>query len=257
MSNKDFKTGIVLSGGGTRGFAHLGVLQALEEHGIKPEIISGVSAGSIVGVFYADGKSPGEILHLFGSKKIFDYFDFTIPRTGLVKMTGFEKTLSKHLDAHTFEDLKIPLQVFAVNMNTAEYKRFDTGDLIRAVKASSSIPFLFPPTEIDGEYYCDGGVVNNFPIEFIRPKCEILIGVSVNPLGKRTSFSSLKQVAERTFQLSIRAHALDRKKQCELFIEPEGVGQYGFLDISKGNEIYELGYKAGKQALENSYFKQK
>ncbi|MFN3555034.1 MAG: patatin-like phospholipase family protein [Bacteroidales bacterium] len=254
---KDHKTtryplGIVLSGGGTRGFAHLGVLKALEENNIKPEIISGVSAGSIVGALYADGYKPEEILKELTSHKLLNYLDFSIPKTGLVKMSGFEKTLKKMLRAKNFEDLKIPLKVFAVNMNTAEYTCFEKGPVAIAVKASSSIPVIFPPVEIDGEEFTDGGVINNFPVEALQDICDKIIGVSVNPLGERKNLDSLKKIAERTFQLTIRSHTLERKDKCDLFIEPEGLDDYGLLDLSSAHEIFDLGYESALKSLEKN-----
>ncbi len=244
-----YETGIVLSGGGTRGFAHLGVLKAMEETGIKPDVISGVSAGSIVGALYADGKEPEEILGLLTAQKVFRYLDFTIPKTGLVKMTGFERTLNKNLHAKNFEDLKIPLKVFAVNINTAKYTCFEKGPLSIAVKASSSIPIIFPPTEINGDLFADGGLINNFPVEALVGKCKRIIGVSVNPLGKRKDLDNLRKIAERTFQLNIRSHTLERKKLCDIFIEPEGLDDYGLLEMSSARDIFDLGYKTAIKAL--------
>lgn len=249
---RKYKTGLVLSGGGTRGFAHLGVIKALEEEGIKPDIVSGVSAGSIVGAFYTDGNSPDEVLELLSSKRIFDYLDFNIPRTGLVRMNGIEKTLRKHLRAKNFEDLNIPLKVFAVNINTAEYTCFDKGNLPLAVKASSSIPIVFPPIEVNGDFYCDGGVMNNFPVESLRDICEKVIGVNVNPMRKRkTDFHNLKQIAERTFQLSVRSHVLGRKDLCDLFIEPDDADNFGLLDLSSGKAIFQVGYEFTKNLLKD------
>src|SRR5690606_16592247 len=139
-SSNKYKIGLVLSGGGTRGFAHLGALKALKEHNIKPDIIAGVSAGSIVGALYADGEDAEKALKALTSKKLFGFLEFMIPRNGLVKMSGFQKTLRKHLSSEKFEDLKIPLIIFAVNVNKAELERFDKGDLVSAITASSSIP---------------------------------------------------------------------------------------------------------------------
>ncbi len=245
-----YKTGVVLSGGGTRGLAHLGVLKALEEANLKPDIICGVSAGAAAGALYADGNSPDEVLEMLTSKKILKYIDLAIPRTGLIKMNGFEKTLKEHLRSRNYEDLKIHLKVFAVNINTAEYHCFDKGPLAVTIKASASIPILFPPVEIDNEFYCDAGVINNFPVEPLVGNCERIIGVNVNPLGTRRDINTLKKMAERTFQLNIRSHTLERRKLCDLFIEPDGIGNYGLLDMSSGKEVFKLGYEAAKKAFE-------
>ncbi|MFN2394096.1 MAG: patatin-like phospholipase family protein [Bacteroidales bacterium] len=251
LKRKDqkYEYGLVLSGGGTRGVAHLGVIKALEESGIKPDIISGVSAGSIVGALYADGKNPEEIFEAITSHKMFSFLEFTIPKTGLIKMSGFEKTLKKLLKAENFEELNIPLNIFAVNMNTGEYTCFDSGPLAVVVKASSSIPIVFPPVEINGELYTDGGLINNFPLEALEGKCKRIIGVSVNPLGIKRKLDSLKIIAERTFQLNIRSHTLDRKNRCDLFIEPEGLDDYSLIDLSGAEEMFKMGYKTAKKLI--------
>jgi NTE family protein len=112
---KKYKTGLVLSGGGARGFAHLGVLKALEEKKIKINIFSGVSAGAIAAAFYADGYTPEEILNIFSSKKVFHLMRITIPRSGLLKTKGLKEVLKKHLRATNIEDLKIPVIIAATN----------------------------------------------------------------------------------------------------------------------------------------------
>ena len=252
MAEKKYKTGLVLSGGGTRGFAHLGVLKALEEQGIKPDIISGVSAGSIAGALYADGNDPEEVFKQLSNHRLLDYLEFTIPQKGMVNMSGFEKTLKKLLRSKTFEELGIPLIVFAVNMNTAEYVRFDKGELISAVKASSSIPVVFPPVKIGDSYFSDGGIINNFPVEVLRDCCKTIIGVNVNPIGKVSKLGSLKQIAERTFHITLRYQASDKEDMCDIYIEPEKLDQYGLLDVSKAQDIFEIGYEAASAVLEKA-----
>ena len=252
MAKKNYKTGLVLSGGGTRGFAHLGVIKALEEKGLKPDIISGVSAGSIAGALYADGNDPEEIYKQLASHRLLDYLDITIPQKGMVGMSGFEKTLDKLLSAKTFEELSIPLIVFAVNMNTAEYIRFDKGDLISAVKASSSIPVIFPPVKIDDYYYLDGGIINNFPVEALRDCCETIIGVNVNPIGIVTRLGNLKQIAERTFHITLRYQASNKEDMCDIYIEPAKLDQYGLLDVSKAKDIFQIGYDEAIKVLERA-----
>ncbi len=247
--SKKYTYGLVLSGGGTRGFAHLGAIKALEEEGITPDIISGVSAGSIVGALYADQQDAEEALKALISKNLMGFLKLMIPTDGLLKMTGFEKTLRKTLSARTFEDLKIPLIIHAVNINTTEYTRFDKGDLIQAIKASSSIPIVFPPVEIDGQQYLDGGLLNNFPVEPIKDSCETIIGINVNPLGPENNVKGLKKIAIRSFHLTMRNHAESRKYMCDIYIEPEELQHFGILDMSSAREIFEMGYKKTKEVL--------
>lgn len=247
-----YKTGIVLSGGGTRGFAHLGVLQALNEHNIYPDIISSVSAGAIAGAMYADGKSPEEILHILSSKRLYSYINFFFPKKGLVKMSGFIKTLRKNLKAENIEDLKMPLLIYSVNINKGLYTCFDKGNLLSAIKASTSIPVLFPPVEIDGEQYLDGGIINNFPIDPLLDKCERIIGVNLNPIGEDYNINSLKKVAERSFHVSLKSHTIGVKKKCDIYVEPRNLENYGIMSLPKAKEIYKIGYEAGKKAIEKS-----
>jgi NTE family protein len=144
MPETQYKTGLVLSGGGARGFAHLGVLQALNESGIFPDIISGTSAGAIAGVLYADGHKPKEILGMMHSGSMLDYMRPTLPRNGLLQISGMEKILSANLRAKTFKDFKIPFCT-ATDLNRGKAVYFSEGDLLTAVIASASIPVLFNP----------------------------------------------------------------------------------------------------------------
>ncbi len=246
--NKRYKIGLVLSGGGARGFAHIGALKALNEAGIYPDVISGVSAGAMTGALYADGHSPDEILCLFSQKKIFKYVEIILPKRGLLKMTGLAEILSQNLRAKTFEKLIIPLTVVATDMNNGIPVYFDKGDLQKPVLASSTVPILFTPVKIGNNIFVDGGVLNNFPIEPIVNKCEYLIGVHVNPFGYIEEFNSIMSLAERSFHLSFSTH-LTKKVKCDLFIEPVGLDKYRLLDIAKISEIYELGYRETKRIL--------
>ncbi|HAJ99704.1 MAG TPA: hypothetical protein DCM62_06745 [Bacteroidales bacterium] len=249
-SPKKYKTGLVLSGGGTRGFAHLGALKALHENQIEPDIIAGVSAGSIVGAYYADGKDADLALKALTSKKLFGFLEPMIPKSGLIKMGGFIKTLRQTLSATTFDELKIPLHIYAVNINTSEYTLFNSGELIPAVVASSSIPVIFPPVNIQNQYYLDGGLINNFPVEELRNICDTLIGINVNPIGDLKNLTSIKEVAERSFHIFIRNQATSKEKLCDIYIEPSGLERYGLLSISKAHEIFDIGYNETLKVLE-------
>ncbi len=247
-----YKYGLVLSGGGTRGFAHLGAIKALEENGIKPGIISGVSAGSIVGALYADGNEAESALKSLMTQNLMGFLRIVFPSKGLLKMTGFERTLTKTLKAKTFEELSIPLIIQAVNINTTEYTRFEKGELVQAIKASSSIPIVFPPVEIDGNQYLDGGIVNNFPVESLEGKCETIIGINVNPVGEEHNINNLRTIAIRSFHLSMRNHAESRKDKCDIYIEPEKLEKFGILDLSSAEKVFEIGYKKTLEVLKNA-----
>lgn len=251
MSDKKFKTGLVLSGGGARGFAHLGVLQALNESGIYPEIISGTSAGAIIGSLYADGNKPYDILNLFKQNSRLDYFSLTMPKEGLLQITGLIKILQENLKAKTFEELKIPLFVSATDLNNGRIVYFSEGDLLRPVIASASIPVLFKPLLIDKILYVDGGVMDNLPIDPIDKKCDYIIGSYVNPIGIEDSFSSLLNVAARTFHLSMYKDIKDKRARFTILIAPPELKNYALLDPGKAEELFEIGYKRTLAELKN------
>lgn len=251
-SNKEYRTGISLSGGGVRGFAHLGILKALNENGIYPDIISGTSAGALAGLFYADGYSPQESYDIFYQNSIFMFTEVGIPNKGFLSMEKVSKILKKHIKAQTFEELKIPLIVAASNLNDGKVEYFSSGSIIDKVVASASIPVLFKPQTIQNKTFVDGGVFDNLPIAPIRDKCHKLIGSHVNPVGHQEKLDSILQIAERTFHLAVGSTLSEKAKLCDLFIEPEELRKYGILSLSKGQEIFDIGYHATRKLLENN-----
>ncbi len=247
-----YNVGLVLSGGGARGFAHAGVLKALNEAGIYPDVISGVSAGAMAGALYADGNTPDEMMKMFSDTKFFKYLEFSIPRRNLLKMTKLTKIIAANLKAKKFEELKIPLFVATTNLNNGRCEYFSKGELLKIVIASATVPVLFPPMLISEKNYVDGGVLNNFPFEPLANKCNLLIGVNVNPIGYQDEFKSLMSIAERSFQLCFSASMSKKIKKCHIYIEPEKLRKYKLLDISKKTEIYKIGYDAAREKLKEN-----
>lgn len=246
-----FETGLILSGGGARGFAHAGILKALNKAGIFPDIISGVSAGAIVGALYADGHTPDEIYKIFyGEKHFFKYVKIGVPGKGLFKMVGLRQNIEKHLNAKNFEDLKIPLIIAATNLNQGRIEYFHKGVILDKILASSSIPVLFEPVEIGGELYVDGGVLDNFPVRPLSGKCKKKVGIYLNPIHPEKEFHNLFKVAERTFRLSVSSNINRKLKSCDLYFEPDELGNFGLLDASSGKEMFELGYRVASEILE-------
>lgn len=244
-----YKTGLVLSGGGARGFAHLGVIKALNEAGIFPEIISGTSAGAIVGVLTADGYSPDEIMKLLDSRKRLDYIRPTVDREGLMQISGIIRILSKSLRAKTFEELKIPLIVSATDLNNGRIEYFSEGELLNPVIASASIPVLFKPVLINKIHYVDGGVLDNLPIRPLEGKCSFIIGSFVNPTGYVENVTSLIQIAERTFLLSMSKEVNEKARRFNLLFSPPALSNYKILDPEKSEEVYNTGYIAAQKKL--------
>jgi NTE family protein len=251
MAEIQYNIGLVLSGGGTRGFAHLGLIQALNDSGIFPDIISGTSAGAIAGVLYADGYSPREILHLMNTGSRLDFMRPTLPREGLLQIGGIIRILKSSLHARTFEELKIPLYVTATDLNNGKAEYFSEGYLLDPVIASASIPVLFQPVMINDLYYVDGGVLDNLPLRPIENKCRFIIGSFVNPVGYVEKCSGLINIAERAFMLSMSKEILEKAKKFDLFVAPLELKNYKILDPDKAEELFEVGYKATMEKLKD------
>jgi NTE family protein len=249
MTDKKYKTGLVLSGGGARGFAHLGLIQALNDAGIFPDIVSGTSAGALVGVLYADGYTPKEILHLMNHGSRLDFMRPAMPREGLLQISGISKILKANLRAKTFGELKIPLFVTATDINNGKPVYFSEGELIDPVIASASIPVLFQPVKINDISYVDGGVLDNLPVHPIENDCRVLIGSFVNPIGFIEKISGLINIAERTFMLSMSKEIIEKAKKFDLFVAPHELRNYKILDPEKAGELFEIGFRAAKEKL--------
>jgi NTE family protein len=254
MKNSDLKyrVGLALSGGGAKGFAHAGVIQALEERGIRPDVIAGTSAGSIVGALYADGCSPVEIIELFNKASFSKFVTISSSRSGLFRIDHFKKSLKSKLKAKTFEELRIPTYINATDMVHGKNVFFNSGPLLDVIIASCSIPILFEPIEIEGVDYSDGGLICNFPVEVLRHQCEYVIGVNVAPIEMNEKEKlSLLDMAQRTYFFIRKANVLSVKDSCDLLIEPPRIDKYGMFDAEKNHEIFRMGYDAAVSALDS------
>ncbi len=239
---KKYKTGIALGGGGSRGFAHLGVLQALNEKGIFPEVVSGTSAGAIVGSLYAAGYTPEEIFKLLKKKKFSDLSKIHIPTDGLFSLDNLTQELKKAIPDDSFEGLKLPFYACVTNLNIGKAEYIGSGSLHNIVQASASIPVLFSPVKIGDYYYVDGGLVDNLPVRPLVRKCENIIGVNIFPNEVTDKIDNLFQVATRTFQISLDNNARYNRSKCHIYIEPANISKYHMLETKFHDEIFDIGY---------------
>ncbi len=237
-----YKLGLVLGGGGARGFAHLGVARALYEKGIKPDVISGVSAGSIAGAFLAAGFQPQEIYDLWKDQDIMKITNIHLPKDGLLKLDGLKKQLTDHIPFKLIEDLPTRLIVAVCNLNKAKVEYLDKGPLIDIVLASSSIPVLFAPVRMNNELYVDGGVLDNLPVKPVRKICEKVIAVNISPVYATDKLDNVLQIAVRTFHLSVDKWTVQWGRKADILIVPPGVEHYDILRTKHIEELYELSY---------------
>lgn len=250
---KQYKIGYVLSGGGARGIAHIGVLKAFEEHGIVPDCIAGTSAGSIVGAMYASGKTPDEMLEFVKKHASFSKaYKMGIPSMGLTKFTYLREQLAQQIDKDSFEDLNIPLYIAICNLYTGELEIRNTGELFDVVVAASSIPLVFQPVQIGDEKFIDGGVLMNLPAEAIYPICETVIGVNVMPHYRLTDkkMSGLLDIAIRASELSIQGNTEPQLSLCDVVIEPLDLYKHSIFNFGKYLEIYEIGYQEALKKID-------
>ena len=197
FTNK-YPIGYALSGGFIKGFAHLGVMQSLLEHDIKPNILSGVSAGALAGVFYADGNEPHKVLDYFSGHKFQDLTKLVIPKVGLFELGEFIDFLKTNLKAKTMEELQIPLIITATDLDHGRVVHFHKGNIAERVAASCCMPVLFSPVKIEGTHYVDGGVFMNLPVSTIRRVCSKVVAVNVSPSSLFLIFRITLPEASRT-----------------------------------------------------------
>lgn len=246
------KVGISLSGGGARGIAHLGALEALAEVGIVPDVVTGASAGAIVGALYASGKKPKEILEILKEKSLLQLFSLQFPKKGMTDLRFLRQMFAKHIGHDDFEALNIPLIVSVTNLNAGRTEYWSQGSLSKVVEASASIPILFKPVMMDGVNYVDGGLLDNLPAKPLSGQVDFSIGVNVMPIGD-ISNEKLKTgyaVMVRTFQLAVIANSMANYELFDEVIEIDGIDQYSIFQIKKADEIFALGYENGKKAVE-------
>ncbi|MDR0367815.1 MAG: patatin-like phospholipase family protein, partial [Bacteroidales bacterium] len=234
-STARYNIGIALSGGGIKGLCHAGALKALNEYGIKPDIISGVSAGAIVGALYADGYSPDEINEIFSNVSFSRFAKIQFPKDGFFHIDIFKDFLDKKLRAKTFEALNIPLRIVATDFDHGKTAVFEHGNLLDPVIASCSLPILFKPVKINGIHYVDGGVLKNFPVGTIYHDCRYVVGVNASPFITKEYIRSLRETIARTYFFMSKANILQDKALCDMLIEPQNMASYELFDVEKSN----------------------
>jgi len=241
------RTGIVLSGGGARGVAHLGILKALDELGVTFDCISGTSIGALVGALYAHGLKPDRILELVKSVGLFNSVRPAWARTGLLNMDGIKELLHKYIPVNNFNNLAIPLTVAATDIRRGQIHYFSEGELIQTVVASCSIPALFNPVSLNGNLYVDGGLVDNLPVKPIRKLCDFIIGSHCNHISNDVDVTNIKLVIERSLLVAIHSNTEISRGMCDVFIEPPRMDRFSSMDLSKAQEIFDFSYRFTKQ----------
>lgn len=235
--------GLVLSGGGARAIAHLGLLKRMDEIGIKPCAISGVSAGAVIGALYASGISPTQILGIV--KEYNSLAKIVLSLGGLFTATGLQQILNTALPADNFDSLSIPLFVTATDMVGGTSVTFSKGPLTDVLIGSSSVQVLFTPKKHGRQYLADGGVLDNLPAACLLGKCDQIIASHVNHRDKPSKNLDRLHVFDQCFHLAIAKNVATNAGLCDLLFEPK-LDKYSMFDIKYADRIFKVGYQTAK-----------
>jgi NTE family protein len=249
-------TGLVLGSGGVRGLAHVGVLEALTERNIEPDIITASSAGAIIGALYAAEYTIDDIKELIDDFKVYEFIDFTNIGSGILKGQKARLFLEEQLGDQTFEDLSVDLVVNALDLNNDTTRYIDSGDVVNALHASMAIPGVFKPVPYDENYLLDAGYVNPLPVEPL-PDCDQIILVDVSrkgqPLDDDTRFHEVVKEFFYYVQRRLQRDQIDdlRERQPEadiLTIKPD-TESWTMLSFSDLDEVVKRGYQAANKSF--------
>lgn len=241
-----YRLGIVLSGGGVRGLAHAGALQALQEAGLRPDAVAGTSSGAIVGALWAAGYDADDTLDFFERKSPFRFSKVSLGRPGLFDTEKIVPDFREHFPDDRFEALERPLYVTATDLVRARLEIFAGGPLIRPLVASSSVPLMFTPTEIDGTTYVDGGLMNNLPIEPLEGLCDVIVGVYASPIKTvaASSVASTISISQRAFEVAMYHAAKGKFHRCQVLLCPPDLADVPVFGTSRLRDAYEIGHRA-------------
>lgn len=249
---KNKKIGLVLSGGGVKGGAHIGVIKALLERNIIPQRVSGVSAGAIVGALYANEVSTEDMLYFFKNTPLLKYNFLTFNKPGFFDTNKYKQFLKDYFRDNSFESLKWPLHIVATNLEEGKAEYFNTGELITPILASAALPPVFSPITINNKLYVDGGVMNNFPVEPLLDKCDFIVGCytsSMMPISNKQLKNSF-QLTQRTNVLMLHANASPKLEIPDLLFRPPNLAKIGLLDKSGLEKSYSIGYEHACELLD-------
>jgi NTE family protein len=245
------RVALVLGSGGVRGMAHVGVIEELVAAGIPIDLIVGCSAGSIVGSLYADNPDVSNLKRAVWGMRSNSLLDIDIweCRYGLSQGKSMCRIFDKYLTARTFEELKIPLVVVASDLHSGELVPLGSGDLVKAVRASCSIPFVYVPCDYLGRILVDGGVVNPVPVKVAHDLgANIVIAVDLAELLDKTFPTNLFQVATRSAEIAFMWQNEVCTRKADVIIRPKTCGVGAFNDELKAL-IYEAGKRAAREQI--------
>ncbi len=260
------KIGLALGGGGARGLAHIGVLKVLENYKIPIDMIAGTSMGAVIGALYSAEPNAKKLIKNAIESNWKDLFDYTISKSGLIKGKKIEEFLGQKLDKIKFKELKIPLYVTAFDLDQKREIIFSRGDVVKALRASFSIPGIFIPVKNKGRILVDGGVTDIIPTEALRKaKADIIIAVNVDSLkekstlyGQRADLKDINKKIPNLINTITRSLQVIESEACKSEIEKEKADivispkleKIGTFEFSKVKQAIKIGERKARRSIE-------
>lgn len=247
------KIALVLGGGAARGFAHVGVIRALEQERVPVDLVVGTSVGSLIGAIYAYDLNSFELewtAFTLEKEHLFDYALMSaLTGMGAVKGDKLENFIRTKIPVENIENLKLPYAAVATDLNRGTRVVLDSGSIAKAVRASSAIPGVFQPLQYQGRLLVDGGVVDNIPISVAREKgADIVIAVDIGENVTNFNLSNLFDVILQSVNIMFNDNVAFRKKDADVLITP-AVGNVGMLDFTQKKRLMQAGMEATQKAM--------
>jgi NTE family protein len=244
---------LVLGGGAARGFAHVGVLRALEQEKVPVDLIVGTSVGSLIGALYAEERNSFELEWTAFQLEKDDLFDYGVMNvvTGMSFAAGdrLERWLTEKIKVKNIEDMKVPFAAVATDLNWGTKVVIDRGSVARAVRASSAIPGVFPPVQHMGKILVDGGVADNIPIAVAREKgADLVIAVDISENLGNTNIKNVVDVVLQATNIMFALNVEHSKRGADVLITPK-IGDVGMLDFSQKKRCMQAGIEATRAAI--------
>lgn len=236
---------LVLGSGGARGYAHIGVLQVLEQQGIKPDFIVGTSAGSLAGVLYSGKQSAQALYEIAEQLKINDIREFDIGMQSVFDGDKIAHFVNEHIQQKKLEDLKIPVYVVATRLDNGEQTIFNYGDAGKAVQASITIPTMFAPVKIGQYEYVDGGLVSPVPVKIAKHLgADMVIAVDILAQPHYTNTDNMWGLFNQNINIMQYHLAKQELNHADIVIQPDIKDKKHVFDIKARNEIIQAGQNA-------------
>ena len=241
------KIGLALGGGAARGFAHIGVIQVLEEAGIKPDLVVGTSAGSLVAAIYASGKTGAQLQTVAETMEEAALTDWILPflSRGMLRGEALARYVSSQVGGKTIESFPMPLGIVATDLHSGQGVLFMRGDTATAVRASSAVPAVFQPVKIGTREYVDGGLVSPVPVRYARQMgAEVVIAVDISATPESNPALGTLDILLQTFAIMSRSINTFELKEADVAVRPALAGVASADFASKRRSI-----EAGRAAM--------